>query len=215
MRPMRYQQDRMFHGHRLGSLSLYSIGLWAGAGLLLGTAACGGSNTPDMAAADLTTPRDLSVSPDLTVAPDLSVSPDLTQVPDLTGADLMPATVTGLPSCTTATVTATSLYNDIVKGTCATSTSCHGPGSMIHYAISSAADIKTMWVGVKADQDPTMNRITANDVNHSYVMYKLTGEQTKVAAADVAGKQMPRSGPPYLTNDQLCEFVNWINSGAM
>jgi hypothetical protein len=145
---------------------------------------------------------------------DMRPPTDLTMQADLSQVDLMAPVVTGLPTNCTGVVTSAMLYTEVVQGTCATSTSCHAPGSTSPYSIGSAAQIDPTWVGVKSTEAPTMNRVTANNVNQSYVMYKIMGQQTEVAAANMAGARMPRNGPPYLSPMQICDFVQWINGGA-
>jgi hypothetical protein len=147
--------------------------------------------------ADLSTP-DLSVPP----------GPDLQQPPDLA-----PPMVTGLPTDCTGTVNSTKLYTDVVGVRCALS-NCHGGAGAPYYRIDSASDMVTKWVGQMSLGNNSMNFITAGNVNQSYVMYKVTGQQGKVVPAAYAGNQMPLGNTP-LDHDELCELIQWINQGAM
>lgn len=49
------------------------------------------------------------------------------------------------------------------------------------------------------------------DINRSYLLYKLTGEQRKVPHG--GGDPMPPSGG-LIDDPSLCLVINWIKSGA-
>lgn len=116
--------------------------------------------------------------------------------------------LTGLPTCATATVTATQLYTSVVSVSCAGSR-CHDPGSMGTLAMQSAAQMRTNLR--MASRSAALPRVTPGDVHRSYVMYKLLGQHTRVMGG--AGSRMPPM--VALNNTQLCLFVNWIRGGAM
>ena len=118
-------------------------------------------------------------------------------------------TLKGVPTNCPASETAADLYTTVVQNTCAVS-GCHG-ASGTSFQITAAADMHTKWVGVKsslyASSGVTMPYVTANDVNSSFLMYKLTGSQGKFGAA------MPE-GLGMLDSTKLCKFVAWINNSA-
>ena len=60
-------------------------------------------------------------------------------------------------------------------------------------------------------RDPPVDRVavTPSDLDRSYLMYKLTGQQ---ASAMGGGNSMPRSG--RLRDADLCKFIVWIKEGA-
>ncbi len=118
-------------------------------------------------------------------------------------------TVTGLPSCTQTGVTSDMVYTVMQKN--CTFASCHGQGGF-PYSVMSAADVKTMLVA-PASETTTMPRVTPGQVDKSYVIYKLMGQQSKAAPANMAGGSMPL-GSPMLGNNDLCTFVAWIEEGA-
>ena len=201
------------------SMPLLRRGLWA---LCLLTAACGGGKTPgrapDMATADLSTPvisfpADLADTGDLSPPDDLSVPIDLGP-PDLLKPppDLLPPTVTGLPTDCVGTVTADTLYADVVGNNCALD-GCHGGVTARYFRIETAAEMGTAWVNQPALGPMSMNFISPFDLDQSFVLYKLTGEQHKVTP--FSGGAMPPMGRTPLTHDQLCEFVQWVTQGAM
>lgn len=185
---------------RKPSCTLVTVGLGFGLGVTALLGGCdGGSTTQDMAVADMAVKTDLSV-PDLAPGPDLLVPPDM-----------QPPTAVGVPSGCPASATANEVYA-IVQTKCAIA-NCHGTNS-VHFQITSAADMKTKWVNKKADQadnSTLMPYVTPSDVNKSYVVYKLIGEQGKVSP--YGGVTMPQ-GSAMLTSAQICTFTAWIKSGA-
>ncbi|MFO0563591.1 MAG: hypothetical protein U0269_36540 [Polyangiales bacterium] len=115
--------------------------------------------------------------------------------------------LTGLPTCTAATVTAMQLYTGVVSTTC-TGSRCHDPGSSGGLAMGSVAQMRTNLLA--ASSSANIPRVTAGDIHNSYVMYKLLGQQARITGG--RGNRMPPMAP--LNNTQLCLFVNWIRSGA-
>ena len=155
-----------------------------GAAALLLVAACGKDNTT----MDMTmTNKDM--------APDMSVPPDMT---------IVPPTFDVPAGCATATVGLSSFYTNIISNTCAQA-NCHvsggipplmGPGNM--------AMFKTNVIGVSAGRTPSSLKLVAtNDLNNSFLIYKITGQQTKVQSG---GSQMPNN-LAALTATQQCQIV--------
>ena len=114
--------------------------------------------------------------------------------------------MSNLPTGCPSSQTASDLYTTVVANSCATA-SCHGNNGT-SFQLGSAADLRDKFVGKssKLYAGVSMPYVTANDVNKSWIMYKLTGSQGQF------GSKMPLGGS--LTNEQLCKFVAWINSGA-
>lgn len=172
-----------------------------GVGLVVGSGCGGGSTTQDMSMV-----TDMAVKTDLGAVADLAPGPDLLVPPDM-----QPPTAVGVPSGCQASATANDVYT-IVQSKCAIA-NCHGTNS-VHFQITSAADMKTKWINKKADQADSstlMPYVTPSDVNKSYVVYKLIGEQGKVSP--YGGVTMPQ-GSAMLTSAQICTFTAWIKSGA-
>ena len=124
--------------------------------------------------------------------------------------DLAPATVTELPQGCQSGVTGAMLYADVLGHNCASRTACHGAAQPMEYSVTSAAALQTMWVNKPSIEVPSMPYVTPNDVDHSYVMYKVMGQMGKVGGS---GNRMPNGGP-YLTDAEVCELVSWIQGGA-
>jgi hypothetical protein len=118
-------------------------------------------------------------------------------------------TLSGLPSCPAGTVTADMLY-PVVQRSCALP-SCHDAKGF-PYAIASAADLKPMLLAA-AVETQVMPRVTPGQLDKSYLMYKLMGQQKKAAPAGTAGQSMPLGGS-MLGTDDLCQFISWIQGGA-
>ena len=95
----------------------------------------------------------------------------------------------------------------MIANNCAVS-GCHGQNS-VSFQLSSAADLHTKWVGQRSNlySGVALPLVTANNLEQSFVMYKLTGSQGQ------NGSRMPNTGAA-LTSAQICKFVAWINSGA-
>ncbi len=108
--------------------------------------------------------------------------------------------VTGLPRCTDRGVTADIVFNQVAKGSCV-DRRCH--------SFSSGATLKSAFVGVASAQTRLFPIVTPSDIDRSYLMYKLTGQQ---ASAMGGGGIMPRSG--RLRDADLCKFIVWIKEGA-
>jgi hypothetical protein len=172
-------------------------------GVLIAAASCSGSGTSgeaDLGAPDLRVP-DLA-TPDLKPA----VPPDLAVVPDMS-----PPMLTGLPTDCTPGTTLDVLYTTVVKPRCAVE-SCHG-NPYSQWGALTAGQFRSVMVDQRDTQTPNLVRVKASDLNGSYLMYKLTNQQTKVAPAFRAGVQMPNGQTP-LDHDSLCRFISWIQAGA-
>lgn len=161
---------------------------------LIGAAACGGDTTTTtdmgMTAHDMTTTQTM----------DMTVVPPTFDVP------------TGCTPNTTTTLASSSLYTNIISPKCAT-TNCHVTGATPpNYsggAATFSANVKNVSAG--RPQNPTMQYIKPNDLNNSFILYKVTGQQGKV---QFGGAQMPQNGPPYLSPTDQCTLISWVNSGA-
>lgn len=124
---------------------------------------------------------------------------------------MAPPTVTGLPkSCPTETVDADKLFTGVVQSTCATD-GCHGANNSKIFSITSAAEMKSKWVGVNSQQASKLPRVKGNDIDQSYIMYKLMSQQSKVQGQ---GGIMPLGAAMPLPDAQLCKFITWIKTGA-
>jgi hypothetical protein len=97
--------------------------------------------------------------------------------------------------------------NVVTPGSC-TAGGCHGAGGY-HYIFSDAASMKAAWTNQVANEAP-MNAVTPFDVDESYVMYKVCGQQ---ADAGGSGLRMPQGLAP-LKPEQVCALANWIRAGA-
>lgn len=184
-------------------------GSWLGTvpGVVLGVSLLGGCSGGSSDAADLSV-RDLRAA-DLRPA-DLQAPSDLRG--DMTPPpDLAPPMVTGLPTDCVAGTTVDVVYSTVIAPRCG-SENCHGQTSMRWGALS-AAQFKSTMVNQRDTQSADMVRVKPSDLNGSYLMYKLTNQQTKVVPEFRAGAQMPNGGNP-LDHDSLCKVISWIQGGA-
>ena len=86
---------------------------------------------------------------------------------------------------------------------------CHTGGSG-GLTMTDAATVKGNNVGVGAT-NADMDRVTAGDVDHSYLLFKILGQQNNVPGG--GGSTMPLGST--LTDAQKCLLVNWVKSGAL
>ncbi len=164
---------------------------------------CGGTS----GGTDLGTGGDLANPGDMAIAGDLAKSSDMAASPDLASPS-----VTGIPTDCAGDVTASDLYTNLVQKNCATA-SCHGSVAFVWHAQSST-ELKSAWVNKASTEAPSMPYVTPGSVDKSWVMYKLTGQMSKVVSdPSVSGDPMPLGGAP-LGHDDLCQFINWIKAGA-
>lgn len=120
--------------------------------------------------------------------------------------DLSPPKVTQPAVCAPATVTATMVFGSVFRSRCA-NTGCHG-GPLLP-SLSSATELPKMVGQASASDYPFVD--PGFDINRSYLLYKLTGEQRKVPHG--GGDPMPPSGG-LIDDPSLCLVINWIKSGA-
>lgn len=163
------------------------------------TGACGGNQTTNNSSDMASSSHDQGTSSDLSMISDLTSPPRDMSPPELTGV-----------SCATATVTANTVYSTVIMTSCA-GMGCHvgtGATETPMYGTSGATLIAAT---VNKPSSATMNYITANDLNHSYLLYKVYGQHLKVPMG--SGGQMPEGGG-MLSDPNLCLLVNWVRSGA-
>jgi hypothetical protein len=63
-------------------------------------------------------------------------------------------------------------------------------------------------VGVASRERPELKRVAPGEPDASYLIHKLEGTPA------IVGRQMPRSGPPYLTTGEILVIRRWITLGA-
>jgi hypothetical protein len=102
--------------------------------------------------------------------------------------------------------TFTSLQNDFFTPTCARA-GCHSTGSSQAGLVLAAGQSFGNLVNVASTQVAGLNRVTPNDPENSYLIKKLRGD------GDISGSRMPQGGP-FLSDEQIGRFVEWIDSGA-
>lgn len=102
--------------------------------------------------------------------------------------------------------TLSSIQNDIFTPSCALA-GCHSSGSASAGLSLAAGDSFGALVNVPSSQVPSLNRVTPNNPDSSYLVKKLRGD------ADIQGARMPNGSPP-LSAAELDRIVRWINAGA-
>ena len=135
-----------------------------------------------------------------------------------------------------------SFENDVMpifQQGCTLSSVCHGQannaaeenlylGDAVANTPAIIAQVYAGLVGVKSDEDPSMNQVTAGDVANSYLSHKLVGDQGSLAsqcaaAAQLCGASCTAQNPcgasmPYLgepLRQQDVDAINaWIAQGA-
>ncbi len=112
-----------------------------------------------------------------------------------------------LPTGCPATETSDDLYSTLVKPTCATP-ACHVAGNQLFFSIGKASDLHDQWVGKTSSEGGGLPDVTASNLDKSFLMYKITGQQTQAE-----GARMPNTGV-NLTDAQICKFIAWIKGGA-
>ncbi len=113
-------------------------------------------------------------------------------------------------SCAQATVTLASFYSTLISPKCAIP-SCHDGTTAPNFAPDMTA-FRNDTVGATAGRplDPGLDYIKPNDVNESFVLYKITNQQAQIQSG---GAAMP-SGQPLLSATDQCTLINWVRSGA-
>jgi hypothetical protein len=134
-----------------------------------------------------------------------------------------------------------SFANDVVpifQPSCGTSGAiCHGSSTVTDPAVTaeprpflgpafgkqSLQMLKTIHdgiVGVLSNEDPSMNYVTAGDTSHSFLWFKITGQEDQLTASctnpafAMCGLAMPFQGAP-LSPDELSIIEGWIQQGAL
>jgi hypothetical protein len=103
-------------------------------------------------------------------------------------------------------VTLTSLQNDFFTPTCAVS-GCHNGASASAGLVLTAGQSFGNLVNVASSQNTSLDRVSPNDPEASYLIKKLRGD------SDIIGQRMPLGGP-FLSASELDRFVTWIGDGA-
>ena len=114
-----------------------------------------------------------------------------------------PLTLTIGP-CAAANVTSAQAYAAVIMPKCG----CHVGGSG-GLTMNSAATFKANTVNIDATV-ASMKRITPSNIDASYLLYKVHGQQDNVPSG--GGSTMPQGG--QLTNPEKCTLINWVKSGA-
>lgn len=81
----------------------------------------------------------------------------------------------------------------------------HAPSGGLNLLHDAAYD---QLVNVPSHEKPALRRVVPGDPDSSYIVHKLEGRP------GIIGRQMPYSGPPYLTSGQLVIIRRWIEIGA-
>jgi hypothetical protein len=113
----------------------------------------------------------------------------------------------------TLTPTFTSIQQDIFERTDragrAACTQCHTSGSPLSGGLNLTQDLAyDQLVNARSRFKPGAIRVIPGDPGNSYLIQKLEG------ATGIAGKRMPNTGPPYLTDGQILIIRRWIAIGA-
>lgn len=106
-------------------------------------------------------------------------------------------------NCAAAMVGVDAAFAGAIMGNCG----CHGGGSG-GLTFSDAASFKAATVNIKASK-ADMNRITPGNIDESYLLYKVHGQQGNAPGG--GGGQMPLNGMK-LADDKLCLLINWVKS---
>ncbi|MCS6914541.1 MAG: hypothetical protein RMK29_03450 [Myxococcales bacterium] len=152
-------------------------------------------------------PADMALPPNDLRSPEPDLAQDL-QPQDMPSMDN--PQVTGLPTCPDVIVSANQLFERTVRSSCASAARCHGATSPVHWNLQSGDDLKRHWVNQMSNQTTRVPLVRPSNIHASYVMYKLMGQQEKVGGR---GGRMPL-GADRLPDNHLCNFINWIGSGA-
>jgi hypothetical protein len=87
-------------------------------------------------------------------------------------------------------------------------TQCHN-ATLLRGGLDLSASISyASLVNVSSREKPGVMRVTPGDPESSYLIHKLEGR------SGIVGRQMPFSGPPFLTNGQILVIKRWIEQGA-
>lgn len=87
-------------------------------------------------------------------------------------------------------------------------TQCHN-ATLLRGGLDLSAGVSyASLVNVSSREKPGLMRVTPGDPENSYLIHKLEGR------SGIVGRQMPFSGPPFLTNGQILVIKRWIEQGA-
>ena len=113
-----------------------------------------------------------------------------------------------LPACQdNMNVTAAMVFTGVVSLKCGPA--CHlGNGQSGGLNMKDAATMKTNTVGVASSAQ--IPRVTASNLDTSYLIYKILGQQMKAPGG--GGSSMPLGGS--LTVAEQCTVINWVKFGA-
>lgn len=104
------------------------------------------------------------------------------------------------------TATFTRVQAEVFTPTCALS-GCHlGPASLAQEGLVLSGDAYDSIVGVRANQNPSIFRVTPGDPANSYLWRKITPGQP------IVGDRMPQTGS--ITEAQRQLVTDWIARGA-
>ena len=98
------------------------------------------------------------------------------------------------------------LQSDFLTPTCARA-GCHSADSAQAGLVLVAGQSFANLVNVASTQVGSLNRVTPNDPEASYLVKKLRGDP------DIEGDRMPRGGP-FLSPAEIDRFIRWIDDGA-
>lgn len=106
--------------------------------------------------------------------------------------------------------TFSSFLTDIVQsGTNQACINCHTQGGLAGGLLVLRPEVAyTNLVNAPSGQKPGAILVVPGDPDNSYLIQKLEGQP------GIVGLQMPRNGPPHLTDGQLLVIRRWIQTGA-
>ncbi len=94
---------------------------------------------------------------------------------------------------------------------CANSTSCHAAGGQMPIFGPDLAAFRSSVVNVSANrnQQPTLMYVKPNDIDNSFLLYKILGQQFKIQHGNAT---MPLD--MTLPGSDICILINWVRTGA-
>lgn len=87
-------------------------------------------------------------------------------------------------------------------------TVCHSGAQAAQGLVLSAGQSYSALVGISSSQQSDVLLVSPNNPDDSYLVRKIRGD------AGISGGQMPRNGPPFLSNAEIQTVIDWIASGA-
>ncbi len=109
------------------------------------------------------------------------------------------------PPMTGGGTTLSMLQTDVFTPWCS---ACHQPGGIGPMPLDNEAATFANLVDVDSIGIPTLKRVVPFDSENSYLVWKIEGRPT------ISGSPMPLGGP-MLTQDQIDDVRDWIDSGAL